>query len=58
MGENNILRRCVLEHEQPRVLAESHKGIARGNYVGKYTIHKVFRTGLWWPTIHKNAKEY
>ena len=34
---NNILRRCVLEHERPRILAEAHEGITRGNYVGKNT---------------------
>jgi hypothetical protein len=28
MGTNNILRRCVLEHEIPRILAEAHEGIA------------------------------
>jgi hypothetical protein len=36
-----ILRRCVLEHEWPRVLAESHEGIAGGKYVGKDTAQKV-----------------
>jgi hypothetical protein len=34
MGENNILRRCVLEHERPRILEEAHEGIAGGNYAG------------------------
>jgi hypothetical protein len=28
MGTDNILRRCVLEHERPRNLAESHEKIA------------------------------
>jgi hypothetical protein len=36
MGADNILRRCVLEHERPRILAEAHEGIAGGYYVGKY----------------------
>jgi hypothetical protein len=30
MGEENILRRCTLEHERPRILAEYHEGIAGG----------------------------
>jgi hypothetical protein len=34
----NILRRCVLEHERPRVLAETHEGIVGGKYVGKATV--------------------
>jgi hypothetical protein len=58
MDADNILKRCVLEHERPRVLGKSHKGIDGGNYVGKYTMHKVLCTGLWWPTIHKDAKKY
>jgi hypothetical protein len=40
------------------VLAETHEGIAGGNYVGNPTTHKVLRAGLWWPTIHKDTKEY
>jgi hypothetical protein len=55
---NNILRRCVLEHERPRILAEAHEGIAGGHYAGKTTTQKVFHAGLWWPTIHTYAKEY
>jgi hypothetical protein len=37
MGVDRILRRCVLEHEIPRILAETHEGIAGGNYAGKAT---------------------
>jgi hypothetical protein len=58
MGAYNILRRCVLEQEQPRVLAESHEGIVGGNCIGKYTTQKVLHGGLWWPTVHNYAKEY
>jgi hypothetical protein len=58
MGADNILRRCVLEHERPRILAEAHEGIAGGHYAGKATAQKVLRAGLWWPTIHRDAKEY
>jgi hypothetical protein len=44
MGADSILRRCVLEHERPRILAEAHEGIAGGHYAGKYT-QKVLCTG-------------
>jgi hypothetical protein len=37
MGADNILRRCVLEHERRIILVESHEGIVGGNYSGKYT---------------------
>ena len=58
MGAYSILRRCVLEHERPGILAEAHEGIARGNYAGKATAQNVFCIGLWWPIVHKDAKEY
>jgi hypothetical protein len=58
MGLDEILMRCVMEAERPLILVEAHGGIARGHYVGKATMQKVLRAGLWWPTLHKDAKEY
>ena len=50
--------RYVLEHERRRILEEAHAGIAGGHYAGKFTVQKVLTTGLWWPTAHKDAKEF
>jgi hypothetical protein len=58
MGADSILRRCVLEHERPRILVEAHDGIARGHYAGKATVQKVLHVGLWWPTLHRDSKDY
>jgi hypothetical protein len=58
MGLDEILRRCVMEVERPFILAESHERIVGGHYAGKETVKKVLRAGLWWPTLHKDAKEY
>jgi hypothetical protein len=58
MGSNEILRRCVMEVERPLILEESHEGIARGHYAGNKTVQKVLRAGLWWPTLHRDAKDY
>ena len=58
LGPDEILRRYVLEHEQRRILEEAHVGVAGGHYVGKSTPRKVLTIGLWWPTVHKNAKEF
>ena len=58
MGLDNILRRCVLEHERPRILEEAHEGIAGGDYARKDIVHKVLHVGIWWPTIQRDAKEY
>jgi hypothetical protein len=41
MGPDEILRRCVIETEQPLILAESHAGIVGGHYTGKATVQKV-----------------
>jgi hypothetical protein len=58
MGPDEILRRCLMEAERPLILIETHEGIARGNYAGKETTQKVLRVGLWWPTLHRDAKDY
>jgi len=53
---DGILRRCVLEHERPIILIEAREGIAGGHYTGKATGHNIFFIGLWWTTLHKDAK--
>jgi hypothetical protein len=58
LGADGILRRCVLEHERPMILEEAHGGIVGGHYVRRETPHKILCTGIWWPTLHKDAKEY
>jgi hypothetical protein len=58
MGPDEILRRCVMDSERPLILVEAHEGITRGHYAGKETMQKVLRASLWWPTLHKDAKEY
>jgi hypothetical protein len=58
MGPDEILRRCVMEVERPLILTEAHEGIAGGHYAGKATAQKVLRAGLWWPTLHRDAKDY
>ena len=58
LGAYGILRQCVLEHERPMILIEVHEGIAGGHYAGKVIAQKILCAGLWWPTLHKDAKEY
>jgi hypothetical protein len=58
MGTDGILRRCVLEHERPRILEKPHEGIAGGHYARKYTMQKILHIGLWWSTIQRDSKEY
>jgi hypothetical protein len=40
------------------ILSEAHEGVAGGHYAGKETTQKILRVGLWWPTLHKDAKEF
>jgi len=58
LGEDGILQHCVVEHEIPTILTEVHDRIEGGNYAGKDIAHKILHTGLWWPTFHRDAKEY
>jgi hypothetical protein len=58
LGTDGILRQCVLEHERPMILTEAHDEIVGGHYAGRKTTQKMLCTGLWWPTLHKDAKEY
>lgn len=52
LGVDSILRRCVLEHEIPTILAKELEGLVGGHYVGKETIQNILFVGLWWLTIH------
>ena len=58
LGPDKILRRYVLEHERRRILEEAHVRVAGGHYLRRPTTQKVLTTGLWWPTVHKDAKEF
>jgi hypothetical protein len=47
-----------MKAERLLIHVEAHEGIARGHYVGKVIVHKVLRASLWWPTLHRDAKDY
>jgi hypothetical protein len=40
------------------ILLEAHKGVVGGNYIRKVTYQNILRVGLWWPTLHKDAKDF
>ena len=58
MGPDEILYRCVIEQKNPLILAEAHSGAAGVHYAGKAIAQNILTIGLWWPTIHKDAREY
>jgi hypothetical protein len=47
LGSCNILRRCVMEHERPIILAKAHEGIVGGYYAVKANAQKILCAGLW-----------
>ena len=58
MGLDEMLCHYVMEHERPMILNEVHASVEKGHYVGKVTVQKILQVGLWWPTLHANAREY
>ena len=55
MGPDEILYRCILEHERPMILNEVHVGVVGHHYAGKDTLQKILQEGLWCPTMHADA---
>jgi transposase InsO family protein len=47
-----------MENERPIILTYVHERIVGRHYAGKDIAQKILCAGLWWPTIHKDAKEY
>ena len=58
LGPNEILRRCVFDHERQWVMVEVHAGVSGGHYARKEMVHKIFQAGLWWPTVHMDTRKY
>lgn len=57
MGPDQILRRCVIEEEIPTILKEVHEGPVGGHRGPDTTVRKILLAGLWWPTLHNDARE-
>ena len=49
-----ILRRCVPESEQGKILQECHASPYGGHFTGDKTTHKILQSGFYWPTIFKD----
>ena len=53
-GVDMIIRRCVPESEQGRILYECHASPYGGHFAGDKTAHKILQSGFYWPTIFKH----
>ena len=50
--------KCVNEEEANYILEEIYERIC-GDHAGlKFLVNKVIRTGYFWPTLQKDAKEF
>jgi hypothetical protein len=58
LGLDNILKRCVLDHERQDILWESHNRVAGGHIGGKATAQKFIQARFQWEMLFKDAKVY
>ena len=57
-GADMIIRRCVPESEQSKILHECHASPYEGHFAGDKTTHKILKLGFYWPTIFKDCFEW
>lgn len=57
-GRDLIIHRCVREDEIYGNLRAFHDESCGGNFAGKQTTYKILRSGYYWPSLFKDAKEY
>ncbi|GKA55706.1 reverse transcriptase domain-containing protein, partial [Tanacetum coccineum] len=55
---DNIMRRCVVRSETLEILAHCHSGPTGGHHSANVTAKKVYESGLYWPSVFKDANEY
>jgi len=55
---DQIIRRCVPDHEVQSILSFCHDQACGGHFGGKKTAHKILQSGFYWPTIFKDAQAY
>ena len=58
LGPDEVLCRCVMPHEKEAIIKEAHSGTVGGHFAGNPTAQKILAAGLWWPTLHKDTKEF
>ena len=57
-GADMIIRRCVPESEQCKILNECHASPYGGHFSGERTSHKILQSGFYWPTIFRDCAEW
>ena len=57
-GADMIIRRCVPESEQGKILNECHASPYEGHFSGERTAHKILQSGFYWPTLLRDYAEW
>jgi hypothetical protein len=55
---DQLVRRCVPEHEQYTILSFCHSQACGGHFGSKRTALKVLESGFYWPNLFKDAYSY
>ena len=54
-GNDDVLRRCVVDHDVIAVIEQAHCGSGSGHFNHESTARKILQSGLWWPTLFKDT---
>ena len=57
-GVDMIIRKCVPESEQGKILNDYHASPYGGNFSGERTAHKILQSGFYWPTLFRDCAEW
>ena len=57
-GKDNQLRICANENEYLPILQQAHAGQAGGHFSAETTAKAIMMSGIWWPTLFGDAKEF
>ncbi|KAK8998732.1 hypothetical protein V6N11_084115 [Hibiscus sabdariffa] len=55
---DQVIRRCVPDEQQQNVLLKCHSSPYGGHFGGTRTAAKVLQSGLYWPTLFKDAHNF
>ena len=53
-----IIKRCVPETEQGRIMEKCHASPYGGHFAGNKTTQKILQSGFYWPTLFKDCFEW
>ena len=55
---DQLMRRCVPNEDQIRVLTFFHSEACGGHFYSRKTTDKILQAGFYWPTVFKDCLEF